>query len=115
MSIPKISGPRSMNSVMSRDITLASHSKTRQTISHSATPMEPASSFRTVCGHLQAAGLHGRRSVKKKFIPAKNGKARLTCAGGNIIVEKLLSGSLWSDANKFLFVAIVRMNFVDSK
>lgn len=71
--------PRSTISFDDRHILRKSHSNPRLTMLDIAKkiliPEESNPSVRTICRRLRAAGLYGRRLVKKPFISAKNRKA----------------------------------------
>lgn len=63
----------------------------------------PNASIRTVRRRLQAAGLHGRRPVKKPLLSLKNRKARVKFAKEHIgWTREQWNNVIWSDESKFL-------------
>jgi hypothetical protein len=72
-------------------------------ISHQVTESDKTKvSIRTVRRRLQAAGLHGRRAVKKPLISSKNQKSRLAFAKEHIgWTPQMWRDVLWSDESKY--------------
>lgn len=66
-------------------------------------PEQPNPSIRTIRRRLQAAGLNGRRPVKKPFISIKNRKARVEWAKAHLNwTRQQWSDVIWSDESKFM-------------
>ena len=93
----KTGRPRCTTHVVDRNILRKSRSNPRLTASDIAreilTPEKSNPSVRTIRRRLQTAGLHGRRPVKKPFIPAKNRKARMEWAKAHLY----WTAQQWSD------------------
>lgn len=103
----KTGRPRCTSTVVDRNILRKSRSNPRLTASDIAreifTPEESNPSVRTIRRRLQAAGLHGRRPVKKPFISAKNRKARVEWAKAHLHwTPQQWSDVVWSDESKFM-------------
>lgn len=67
------------------------------------TPGKSQPSVRTIQKRLQAAGLHGRRPVKKPFVSEKNKKARIAWAKEHLTwTRQQWNSIIWSDESKYL-------------
>ncbi|GBN66239.1 Transposable element Tcb1 transposase [Araneus ventricosus] len=104
---PKTGRSRSTSRLFDRNVSLLSLVNPHLTAVDSARelcdPKNPKPSVRTIRRRLQAAGLNGRRPVKKPIISTKNRKVQVEWAKAHKDwTKKEWEDVLWSDESKYM-------------